>query len=264
MIQIKTPQQIEGIKAACQVVAKIHNRVRQKLEPGLSTYQVDNIVKHSLRELEAKSAFLKYKQRSKVAFPAHSCISVNEEVVHGIGRHNKVLKEGDVITIDVGAILNGYFGDAAFTTILGQGTEEASRLVQDTKAALDTAISRSKPGVFIHDISGFIYDFGKSKNYGIITDYYGHGVGLKLHEPPQIPNFRPSAGDINLINIKLQPGMVITYEPMYCLGSGETIELDDGWTVITKDRSIAAHWEHTILITEDGVEVLTGEKKLEK
>ena len=257
MIQIKTPAQIEGIRAACKVVAEVHKRVRSKMEIGMNTYQIDNVVKHSLRELNAKSAFLKYRQGNRVPFPGHSCISINEEVVHGIGRFDRCLKEGDVITIDVGAILNGFYGDAAFTIILGRGDLRAVELVQDTKSALDQAISMSRPGVLLHDISGFIYDYGKSRNYGIITNYYGHGVGLKLHEPPQIPNFRPTPGDLNLVNIRLQPGMTITYEPMYCLGSGETIELADGWSVITKDHSTAAHWEHSILITDKGAEVLT-------
>jgi len=258
LIQIKTAKQIEGIRTACKAVAEIHRRVRNKLAPGLSTYQVDNVVKHSLRDLGAKSAFLKYRQGNRPPFPSYACVSVNEEVVHGIGRHDRVLKEGDVITVDVGTIINNYYGDAAFTTIIGKGMPETIRLVEDTKSVLLQAIRMSKPGVFIHDISGFIFDYGRSKNYGIIIDYYGHGVGLKLHEPPQVPNFKPTPGNVHLINVKLEPGMTITYEPMFSLGSGETKELDDDWTVITKDRSIAAHWEHTILITEEGCEILTA------
>ena len=257
MIQIKTPKQIEGIRVACKVVALIHDKVKNRLAPGLTTYQVDNIVKHSLRELGAKSAFLKYRQGNRPPFPSCSCVSVNEEVVHGIGRHDKVLKEGDVITVDVGAIVNNYFGDAAFTSIIGKGIPEVVKLVEDTKSVLLQAILMSKPGVLIHDISGFIYDYGKSRGYGIITDYYGHGVGLSLHEPPQIPNFKPTPGNVHLINVRLLPGMTITFEPMFSLGTGETRELSDDWTVITKDRSISAHWEHTILITETGCEILT-------
>jgi len=257
LIQIKTAKQIDGIRVACKAVAETHRRVRDKISSGLSTYQIDNIVKHSLRDLGAKSAFLKYKQGNRLPFPAHSCVSVNEEIVHGIGRHNKILKEGDVVTVDVGTIIDNYFGDAAFTVVIGKGSPEAIRLVEDTKSVLDQAIHMSKPGVFIHDISEFIFDYGKSKKYGIVTDYYGHGVGLRLHEPPQIPNFKPSPGHPHLINIKLEPGMTITYEPMYSLGSGETMELEDDWTVVTRDGSIAAHWEHTILITEEGCEVLT-------
>jgi len=257
MIQIKTPKQIEGIRAACKVVAQVHKRVQQRLEPGLSTYQIDNVVKHTLRELKAKSAFLKYRQGNRPPFPANSCICVNEEIVHGIGKHDRIIKEGDIVTIDVGVVLERYYGDAAFTIIIGKGSEEVERLVRDTKQVLYAAIDMSRPGVFIHDISQFINDFAKQRNYGVVTDYYGHGVGLKLHEPPQIPNFRPVPGDIHLPNVKLQPGMTITYEPMFTLGCGKTEELYDQWTVVTQDGSLSAHWEHTILITENGVEILT-------
>jgi len=256
MIQLKTPNQIEGIRLACRVVHRVHEKVQVALRPGLSTYQIDNIVKHSLREMNAKSAFLKYCQGGKVPFPAHSCVSVNEEVVHGIGRHDKILKEGDVVTVDIGAIVNGYVGDSAVTHIIGKGTPPIEALVEETRKVLYGAIAKSGPDIFLYDISSFIFDFAKERNYGVVTDYYGHGVGLKLHEPPQIPNCRPNP-NLHLVNVKLQPGMTITYEPMFTLGSGDTEELSDGWTVVTKDRSIAVHWEHTILITDSGVEILT-------
>lgn len=258
MIQIKTPEQVEGIRAACQVVALAHERVREKIEPGMSTYQIDNIVKHTLRESDAKSAFYKYKQGDKKPFPAYACISVNEEIVHGIGNHTRILQEGDLITIDVGANLNGYIGDAAFTILLGEN-EERARLNEYTEKALMNAIKATRVGVHLFDISDIIYQTAAENGYGVVTNYYGHGVGLQLHEPPQIPNSRPTSGGYNL---KLRPGMTITYEPMFTLGSSETEELDDGWTVVTKDRSFASHWEHTILVTEDEAEILTKLKEL--
>jgi methionyl aminopeptidase len=258
MIQLKTSRQIEGIRAAAKVVVAAHQKVRARLKPGMSTYQVDNIVRHTLRDHGAKSAFWKYRQGNKPPFPAYACISVNEEVVHGIRRYNRILQEGDVITVDVGAHLGGYFGDAAFTTIIGGGTEEAQRLVRDTENALHMAIRMTKEGVLLHDICEAIYNYGTEKGYGVVTDYFGHGVGLKLHEPPQIPNFRPVPGNVQFgVNIKLQAGMTITYEPMFTLGSGKTEELSDQWTVVTKDRSLAAHAEHTILVTKTGAEILT-------
>lgn len=255
MINIKTPEQIEGIKTACKVVAAVHSKVREEIKPGMSTYQVDNIVRLTLQKHDAISAFYKYSQAGKRKFPGYSCISVNEEVVHGIPSHTCILKEGDVITIDVGAILNKYIGDAAFTMIIGKGTPENEKLVEITKYALDTAIAKSAPGVWLYDISETIHDICKANSYGLVRNYYGHGVGLKLHEDPQIPNFRPEPG--KGVDIQLKPGMIITYEPMFVLGSGETMELADGWSVITKDRSMAAHWEHTILITDTGAEALT-------
>jgi methionyl aminopeptidase len=255
LINIKTPQQIEGIKAASKVVAIAHNRVRQEIRPGLSTYQVDNVVKHTLQKQGAESAFYRYSQAKKPKFPGRSCISINEEVVHGIPSHTRFLKEGDTITIDVGAILNGFYGDAAITLILGQGTSEAQKLVDTTKQALDRAISLTAPEVWLYDISQAIFDIATNNGYGVVKDYYGHGVGLQLHEAPQIPNFRPAPGKGS--NVKLRSGMIVTYEPMFTLGSGETEELPDEWTVVTKDHSIAAHWEHTILVTNTGAEILT-------
>lgn len=252
MVQIKTAEQVDGIRAACNIVALAHQRVREKIAPGMSTYQIDNIVKHTLRDNDAKSAFYKYSQGGKKPFPAHACISVNEEIVHGIGNHTRILKEEDLITIDVGANLNGFIGDAAITILLGED-EERNKLNECTKAALMKAIEQTKEGAHLFDICEIIQQTCAEGGYGLITNYFGHGVGLQLHEAPQIPNFRPSTGH----NLKLRAGMTITYEPMFTLGSNETEELDDGWTVVTKDRSYASHWEHTILVTENGAEILT-------
>lgn len=252
MVQIKTPEQIDGIRAASKVVSKIHKRVKEKIAPGMSTYQIDNIVRHSLREFGAKSAFYKYSQGGKKGFPAYACISVNEEIVHGIGNHDRILQENDLITVDVGAILDGYIGDAAATIHLGDDPE-IYRLNRITHEALIEAIEKVRAGVFLFDICETIEQKAKLHNLGLVTNYYGHGVGLQLHEPPQIPNYRPKTGH----NVKLVAGMTITFEPMFTLGSGETEELGDGWTVVTKDRSFASHWEHTILVLEDGAEILT-------
>ena len=258
MIQIKTPEQIGGIRAASQIVALAHRRVEERIEPGMSTYQIDNIVKHTLRDNEATSAFYKYSQAGKKPFPAYACISVNEEIVHGIGNHTRILQEGDLITVDVGANLNGYIGDAAITILLGDD-EEKIKLNESTKSALYLAIAATKAGAHLFDICEIIHQTSVEGGYGLIRNYYGHGVGLELHEPPQIPNFRPEpkSSPMMVHNVKLQAGMTITYEPMFALGSGDNEELDDGWTVVTKDRSPAVHWEHTILVTNDGAEILS-------
>lgn len=255
MIQIKNEKQIQGIREACKIVAEVHQRVDQKLKPGLSTYQIDNIVKHTLRELGAKSAFKKYRQGNKPPFPSHACISVNEEVVHGIGKHDKIINQGDIVTIDVGAEYNGFYGDAAFTTVVGQGSDPVTQLVENTKQVLIRAIEATKPGVYLFDISKILAEGAKEFGYGSVENYYGHGVGLSLHEDPEIPNYVPEPG--SLFNHKLQPGMTITYEPMFTLGTGKTKELSDKWSVVTIDGSWAAHWEHTILVTESGAEILT-------
>jgi methionyl aminopeptidase len=255
MINIKTPQQIEGIRAACKVVAEAHARVAEIIRPGQSTYQLDNIVKHVLKSMGATSAFYKYSQGAKKPFPGQSCISINEEVVHGIPSHFNKVREGDVVTIDVGATLNKFVGDAAITLIVGKGTPEAIQLVEVTKLALDRAIGLVKAGAWLFDACQAIEDTSKEYGYGVVKGYYGHGVGLQLHESPQIPNFRPAPG--TAVDVKLRSGMIITFEPMFALGLGETEELNDGWTVVTKDHSIAAHWEHTILVADSGAEVLT-------
>lgn len=261
-IIIKNDEQIEGIRAACKLVAQAHQSVREKIDVGISTYQVENIVKHTLKKAGAKSAFYKYTGGSKKPFPGHTCISVNEEVVHGIATHHRKLEEWDVVTVDIGVVLNGYYGDAAVTHVVrekGKIYKLTARpeidLVLDTRQALDDAISLTKEGVFLFDISRYIAKAAEYHDYGNVIGYFGHGVGLALHEPPTIPNYVPEPGTIP--NVQLQAGMIITYEPMFTLGTGETKELNDNWTVVTKDGSAACHWEHTLLVTEDGAEVLT-------
>ena len=256
MVRIKTAKEIEGIRAASRVVAQVFEAVKSKLCVGTNTFQIDNIVRHTLRDLGAKSAFYKYKQGGKKGFPGYACISVNEEVVHGIGKYDRVLNDGDIITVDVGAVLNEFYGDAAFTTIIGTAKPEVQLLNERTREALYKAIAITKPGVGLFGISRVIEETAKQYGYGSVINYYGHGVGLKLHEPPQVPNAVPAVG----YNLPFRAGMTITYEPMFTLGTGNTKELADGWTVVTVDGSWAAHWEHTLLVTETGVEVLTEMK----
>ncbi len=253
MIRIKTAQEIEGIRAASRIVAQVFEAVKPRLCVGTTTGQVDNTVRLTLRDLGAKSAFYKYRQGNKKGFPAYACISVNEEVVHGIGRYDRVLQDGDIVTVDVGAAFKGFYGDAAFTAIIGNAKPEVILLNERTREALYKAIAITKPGVGLFDISRTIEETAKQYGYGSVIDYYGHGVGLKLHEPPQVPNAVPSSG----YNVPFRAGMTITYEPMFTLGTGKTRELADGWTVVTVDSSWAAHWEHTLLVTETGAEVLT-------
>lgn len=253
MVRIKTAEEIEGIRAASKVVAQVFEVVKPMLLPGTTTYQIDNMVRHTLRDLGAKSAFHKYKQGGKKSFPAYACISVNEEVVHGIGKFDKALNDGDIITVDVGSVLNGFYGDAAFTQVIGNAKPNVVLLNERTREALYKAIEITRAGIGLYDISRVIEETAKKYGYGSVIDYFGHGVGLQLHEPPQVPNAVPSFG----YNLPLRAGMTITYEPMFTLGTGVTKELNDGWTVVTTDGSWAAHWEHTLLVTETGVEILT-------
>ena len=254
-IIIKNAKQIEGIRAASKIVALINKSVRESIKAGMTTYQVDNIAKHILREHNARSPFYKYKFASKSPFPGHVCISINNEIVHGIPQVNRVIQDGDLVKVDVGATLNNFIGDAAQSIIVGNVSDEIKKIVQVTEEVLDTAIQMTKHGTWLYDISAMIYNTAKQAGYGVVIAYTGHGVGLKLHEPPQIYNYVPPLGVG--VNVKLQAGMIITYEPMFTLGRGDTRELFDGWTVVTQDNSIATHCEHTVLVKENSSEILT-------
>jgi len=257
---IKTPEQIEHIKDAMKIVSKAHRVVSEKICEGMSTYQVENIVKHVLKDAKAKSPFHRYKAGSRSPFPRWTCISVNEEVVHGIAQHNKILRDGDIVTVDIGSVIErdgtSYYGDAAVTHMIGNVEEQTRELVEQCRTVLYKAIEMTGPDVWLFDISKEMNKIAIEKGFGNVKGYYGHGVGLALHELPAIPAYVPEREEA-MLNVKLQSGMIITYEPILTLGSCETEELSDGWTVVTKDRSIAAHWEHSVLITSEGFEVLT-------
>lgn len=249
MITLKTPDQIKYIGDSCRLLAQLHDALETFIEPGLSTLEIDRFCHDFIVRHKGRPAFLNY-----MGFPASACISVNDEVIHGIPGKRRIEK-GDLVSIDLGIDLNGYYSDAARTFIAGgSSSEENERLVRVTKRCLELGIEgASKPNGRIHDISAPIFKHADSNGFGVVRDYCGHGVGLALHEEPQVPNYVSAMSP----NPRLREGMVLAIEPMINLGTKNIRHLDDGWTVITADGKPSAHFEHTIAITSDGVRILT-------
>ena len=254
-IELYSFKEIEKIRAACRVVAEVLSVVAKSIKPGMSTWDIEMIVREETRKRGAKPAFLNYKPPfSKVRYPAATCISVNDEVVHGLPKKEKIIKEGDLVSVDFGAIINGYAGDSAITVAVGEVDPDRKRLLEATKKALERAVERAVAGNWLSDIVEAIHS--TAEEYGVypVLKYGGHGIGKKVHEEPFVPNNRK---DLDKKDIKLRQGMVIAIEPMFSLGTEETVSDGDGWTVRTKDGSPAAHFEHTVAITKQGPIVLT-------
>jgi methionyl aminopeptidase len=249
MIRIKNAEQIEGIRKSCALLSRLFDHLRPMVQPGASLHDMDKAAEAFIVEHGGVPAFLNYE-----GFPATLCLSVNEEVIHGIPGRRR-LSEGDIIGVDTGINLNGYFSDAAVTWAAGKASPEAENLMRVTRECLERAIAAVKPGARIHDISRAVFSHATAHGYGVVRTYCGHGVGLEAHEDPQIPNY-VSPGP----NPRLMPGMVIAIEPMINAGRSDVRELDDDWTVVTMDGSLSAHYEHSVLVTETGHEVLTAWK----
>jgi methionyl aminopeptidase len=245
-LKLKNPTQIAKIKESGAILARTLHALGAMVVPGVTPVDIDMECRKLLRAAGAKPAFLNYN-----GFPASICVSVNEQVIHGIPTKRK-FREGDVVGLDIGVDLDGYISDSAYTFPVGSVSTEIAELMQVTKEALELGIAAAKPMGRIHDISRAIYRHVRQHNYGVVRPYCGHGVGFDVHEEPQVPNY-VSAGP----NPRLKPGMVIAVEPMVNLGGDDVVVLDDDWTVITRDRSISAHYEHTIAVLEDRIEVLT-------
>lgn len=247
MIIIKSDDEINGIREASRIVAEVLEYVKDRLIPGTSLAAIDRWIDEYIRKRGGSPTFLGYR-----GFPRSSCISLNNEVVHGIPADEKVIKEGDLVKVDVGVTLNGYIGDAARTYIIGEVSDRALELVRTTEEALYKGIDAAKPGNRLSDISHAIQVTAEAHGFSVVRELGGHGVGLKLHEDPIIPNYgKPGRGPV------LKAGMVFALEPMLNMGGPEVKTLDDGWTVVTKDGSLSAHFEHTIAIREKGAEILT-------
>jgi len=247
MIVLKSPREIELMREAGKIVALTLAVLAEKAKEGVSTAQLEEWAEEVIRKNKAIPSFKGYR-----GYPASICVSVNEEVVHGIPSPKRVLKEGDVVSIDVGAIYRGYHGDAAITIGIGRITEEAEKLIEVTKGALEAAISVAKAGNRLGDISWAIQSYAEKHGFNVVREYTGHGIGRYMHEEPQVPNVgTPGKG------VLLKPGMTLALEPMVVAGSWEVEVLPDGWTVVTKDKSLAAHFEHTIAITDGDAEILT-------
>jgi methionyl aminopeptidase len=245
-ITIKSAQELETMRGAGAIVASVINLLKRSIEPGISTKELDNIAYKEITQHGAKPTFKGYR-----GFPASICTSINEEIVHGIPG-KRVLKEGDVIKVDVGATLDGLIGDAAVSVSVGQVGEDVTELLRATRQSLMDGIDAAQPGNRIGDIGAAVQAYGEARGYGVVREFVGHGVGRFLHEEPQVPNYgQPGKGAL------LRPGMCIAIEPMLNMGTWQTRVLDDQWTVVTADGELSAHFEHTIAITEDGPEIFT-------
>ncbi len=254
-IPIKSLQEISRMRESCQIAALVLDKLICLAEPGISTYEIDQEGKKLIDSYGAVSACYNYRIGNQ-CFPAYTCISVNEEVVHGIGSLKRILRIGDMVTIDVTVIYQGFIGDNARTVLLGEASSDLQALVSTTEAALYKGIEMARPGNRVGDISHAVERFIEPMNYGIVRDFVGHGVGRSMHEEPQIPNFgEPGTGK------RLKPKMALAIEPMVNLGRPEVEMADDGWTAITRDRKPSAHFEHTILVTDNEPEILTLVKK---
>lgn len=246
MIRVKNERQIEGIRASCQMLSDMYEELRPLVRPGITPEELDTFAYDFIIRNGGKPAFLGYE-----GFPATLCVSVNEVVIHGIP-DDRPLKEGDIVGIDSGIELNGYFSDAAMTLPVGTISDEAQRLLNVTRESLNLAIARVGPHARISDISRAVFSYATKNGLKVVRQYCRHGVGLEIHEDPQIPNY-VSVGP----NPRLMPGMVLAIEPMINIGTSDVRVLDDDWTVVTMDGSLSAHFEHTVLVTDSGCEVLT-------
>lgn len=251
MIPIKSESEIRKMREACQMAAQVLEKLCTQVAPGVSTYDLDQAGKELIEGYGGSSACYNYRVGNS-SYPAYTCISVNEEVVHGIGSMKRVLKAGDNVTIDVVVSYNGYIGDNAKTVLIKPVSVEMEHLVNSTEGALFYGIKQAKAGNRIGDISHSVQSYIESRDLAIVKDFVGHGIGRSMHEEPQIPNFgRSGTGS------KLKTGMTLAIEPMVNLGKSEVEVAADGWTALTRDRLPAAHFEHTILITPKGPEILT-------
>lgn len=247
MVTIKSRREIELMRIAGNIVYLAHQEVKKAIKPGVSTAYLDEIVEKVIRDHDAIPSFKNYH-----GYPASACISLNHEVVHGIPSKKRILQSGDIVSIDIGAIYKGYHGDSAWTYACGEISVEAKKLLEGTEASLFKGLEKAKAKNRLTDISHAIQVHAESLGFSVVREFVGHGVGKQLHEDPQIPNFGlPGRG------VTLRPGMTLAIEPMINAGRKEVKVLPDGWTTITVDKSLSAHFEHTILITEDGYEILT-------
>ena len=246
MIIRKSKQEIEKMRAAGKIVAETHQLLADKIEVGITTQELDQIAEEYIRKQGAEPIFKGYH-----GFPASICASVNEVIVHGIPDDYK-LQSGDIISIDIGARIDGFCGDAARTWGVGEISQEAQGLLKVTNQSLAEAIKEAKVGNRLSDVSHAVQSYVEPKGYSVVKNYSGHGIGRKMHEAPQIPNY----GKANR-GPRLKEGMVLAIEPMINIGTHKNKTLDDGWTVVTKDRKLSAHFEHSVAITKDGPQILT-------
>lgn len=246
-VTIKSAREIELMCNAGKILAKVHEDLGKELKPGMTTLEIDKLGEDMIRSFGCEPSFLNY-----CGYPGSVCVSVNEEVVHGIPSAKKIIKEGDIVSLDIGVIYKGYHSDAARTHGVGEISEDARLLIERTRQSFFEGIKYAYAGRHLHEISRAVGEYAQSFGYGVVRDLCGHGIGSHLHEEPEIPNFKQFRR-----GIKLRPGMTLAIEPMVNLGTEDVVWMDDEWTVISEDMSLSAHYENTILITDGEPEILT-------
>jgi methionyl aminopeptidase len=250
MVTRKSRREIEKMRQAGRIVAEVLALVESELKPGVSTAHLDRLAERHIRSAGAVPSFKGYGHRSN-PFPASLCISLDEEVVHGIPGE-RTIREGQIVSVDAGAIYDGWHGDGARTFLVGSPSNGVSELVDTTRVAMMAGIAAAVPGAHLADISAAIEDVARPHGYGIVRQFVGHGIGTEMHQEPQVPNYRTGVRGMKLVS-----GICLAIEPMLTLGTGDVEVKPDGWTVVTSDGSLAAHFEHTIAVTEQGPEILT-------
>ena len=254
MVTIKSKKEIELMREAGRVTALTHKAIEDAIKPGMTTAELDQIAEKTMKKYGAISAEKGYDPgiRGVPKYPAATCISINDEVIHGVPSNRRYIKDGDIVSVDLVALKNGYNGDAARTYMVGNVSKEAKRLVEVTRQAFFEGIKYARKGNRIGDVSHAIGEYVKSQGYSVVREFEGHGIGKSMHEEPEIPNYGKSGR-----GIRLEPGMTLAVEPMVIAGKPDIWQLEDGWTIVTQDGSLAAHYENTILITENEPELLT-------
>lgn len=247
MIIQKSDDEIQRIAESCSIVSEVLKAIKSLVEPGVSTLEIDSYAESLVRSRGGRPAFKGYR-----GFPSTLCISINEQVVHGIPSSKVKLNKGDIISIDLGVFYKGFYGDAAYTLSVGKISEKTQRILKVCRDALDKGIEKAVPGARLYDVSYAIQSFVESKGYSVVRDFVGHGIGRSLHEDPQIPNYGKKGH-----GPRLKKGMTLAIEPMVNEGTWEVIVLDDGWTAVTKDRLLSAHFEHTVAVTSHAPLILT-------
>lgn len=247
MVEIKTPAELDRMRRASAIVALTLDLLKKEIKPGMSTAALNGLAEAEIRARGALPAFLGYR-----GYPATLCVSINEEVVHGIPDAKRIIREGDVVSLDLGAVYGGFYGDAALTVAVGDVGAEKKRLLEVTEASLARALAAVRSGARLGDVCHAVEEYVTAHGMSVVREFTGHGIGRRLHEDPSIPNHgRPGSG------ITLKPGMTLAIEPMVCLGRPEVVIRNDAWTAVTADGSCTAHFEHTVAVTEDGCEILT-------
>jgi methionyl aminopeptidase len=251
MILLKSRDEVERMRAANAIVAEILAEVRSRVRPGVTTVELDALAEELTAKRDARPAFKGYVVGGRT-FPASICISVNDEVVHGIPSARRTLREGDIVGLDFGVCYQGYYGDAAMTVPVGTVSPEAHRLMEVTARALSAGIDAIRPGAHVADISAAVQDVAEGAGYSVVREFVGHGIGQRLHEDPQVPNYRTGAR-----GARLEAGMVLAIEPMVNAGRPEVYVKEDGWTAATRDGKLSAHFEHSVAVTGDGPYILS-------